>query len=75
MATETITICYCDICGKEGAKSYRTIGYRTFDGNDGRTRIDPPDIESIRLDLCYECARRAAVIHCVGVCTEKFTFD
>lgn len=75
MAKKTITICTCDICKRENAKNYKTIAYRTFDDTDGKSLYNPPIIESISIDLCDECARRAAVIHSVGVCCESYVFD
>ena len=72
MSKKTITICSCDICGGRDAKSYRTLAYRTFDGNDGRNRYKEPVLEAVDVDLCDACARKATNLHDVGVCCSKF---
>lgn len=72
---KTITICTCDICGKENAKEYKTITYRTFDSTDGRSYYNPPRIEEETLDLCDECAIKATNIHSVGVQCEEYKLE
>ena len=70
--TETITRCFCDICHKEGAKTYHTLTYRTFDSTDGRRCYNPPQLREERIDLCDDCARKATNIHSIGVQCEDF---
>ncbi len=73
--TTTITKCICDLCGKEGAKAYRVLAYRTFDASDGRSFYDPPYVEETSVDMCQECARRSTNIHSVGVMGREFRLE
>lgn len=72
LQTKIVKICTCDICGKENAKTYHTIVYRTFDAEDGHTIYNPPRIEETKVDLCNDCALKATNLHSVGICAEEF---
>lgn len=64
--------CFCDICGKEGAKAYNTITYRTFDSTDGRSHFYPPQVRQEIIDLCDECAVKSTNIQNVGVQCDEY---
>ena len=64
---EVITRCLCDICKKEGAKTYHVLTYRTFDSTDGRSWYNPAKVCEEEMDLCDDCARKATNIHSIGV--------
>lgn len=69
---KVIEMCTCDICGKEGAKTYKTLAYRTFDGTDGMSFYSEPKFEEVKLDICDECAIKITNLHSIGVCCERF---
>lgn len=72
MSRKTVENCMCDICGKEGAKSYRAIAYRTFGSTDITIRYEKPKFENISIDLCDECASKVTALHSIGVYGEKY---
>lgn len=72
MSKKTVEYCMCDVCGKEGAKSYKALAYRTFDGNDGREIYKEPRFATVSIDLCQECASKVTALHDIGVCCEQY---
>ena len=71
MIKKTIA-CLCDICGKEDAKTYHVLTYRTFDSTDGQSRYNPPQLRVESIDLCYDCAIKSTNIHSVGVQCDEY---
>lgn len=51
---------YCDLCKKEGAKTYRTLAKFHTEQNEGR--IVKPYITSTEIELCNECLEKVVVI-------------
>ena len=72
MSRKTIEYCMCDICGKEGAKSYSALAYRTFEENDDRTICKKPVFFTVDIDLCKECASKVTALHDIGLCREQY---
>lgn len=64
--------CYCDICGKEVAKSYQTLAYRTRSDYYTNVKYSSLRIEQVSIDLCEECALKATNIHSIGVFSSKY---
>lgn len=64
---KTITECYCDICGKSGASSYKVLTLRTFDDTDGMIHYNEPKVCQESLDLCTYCAIRSTNLYDEGV--------
>lgn len=55
---------YCDLCYKEGAKTYRTLARFHTEQTEGRTV--KPYITSTEIELCDECVEKVAVINGKG---------
>lgn len=64
----------CDICGIESddIKTYRTLIFRTFDANDGKSYYYTPSIAEREIDLCGTCARKCSNIQDIGVMEKKY---
>ena len=69
------TIKKCDICGKEGATSVKTLVYRTYDATDGLSRYKEPHIFEETIDLCKQCLAKATNIHSVGVMCKEYIIE
>lgn len=69
------TICQCDICGAENAKTYTMPTYRTFDSCDGKTFFKEPQLTLNKIDLCDKCALKATNIHEIGVMEQKYVIN
>ena len=57
-------ICYCDLCKKEGAKTYKTIVRFHTEQNEGR--IVEPYFTLTSIELCEKCAEKAIIINGEG---------
>lgn len=55
---------YCDICKKEGAKTYTTLARFTTEQNEGR--MVEPYITSTKIDLCNDCLEKVVIINGEG---------
>ena len=75
MSKKVVEYCMCDICGKEGAKSYDALAYRTYSATDFTERYDPPRFESVHIDLCDECACKVTALLVTGLYAEEYKIE
>ena len=61
---EVKKICYCDLCGKEGAKTYKTLAKFHSEQNEGR--MVKPYFTLTSIELCEECLEKAVILNGEG---------